>query len=77
MPPAMPGVRRTNAAHTVRRVAVWELRGAEVTPDAPYYTTTTCPQCEATVDGIAHRYVCTRCGWVSPPDWPHVYEPDE
>ena len=33
--------------------------------DEPYWTTTTCPECQCAVDGVRHRYACTACGWVS------------
>ena len=33
--------------------------------DEPYWTTTTCPECQCDVPGIRHRYACTACGWVS------------
>lgn len=59
-------------------MAVPQLRGTTVSAspatvpggdrELPYFTTTVCPQCGAVIDGLDHRYVCTLCEWVSPPE---------
>lgn len=73
--PSVPEVRR---AHAGKRIwlAVSQLRNQPVTNE-PYYTSTTCPQCGARVDGLRDRYACGICGWVSPPDDAPPTELDE